>query len=634
MAKFPLRRAQLIAPFGVGAMVVVRDGTSVISAGLDHWYEREDGDSDSRTLDVSEYRFEEWRLQQLLDVTHFRLPPDFRQRKPIEQVPNTDLTVPFLRFPRWHFCPKCKRLVELTLSARGKQKCDACAENKKTSYLAQVPFVAMCDYGHIQDFPWREWVHKSVNPSCRKDMKLVATGGASLAAQKVICECGAERTLAQITSADPDGSTELSRSLEEGGQPYLCPGRRPWLGSTDGEGCGRNIRGSLRSASNVYFAEVRSAIYLPRGNTAAPADLVELLEEPPLSTLVQLLLSMERVEPSFMRGQHGQLLLAYTDEQIKSAIEVIRSGVVATVSNNGPVDGDDPETAFRRDEFRALRVARSEAQLTIEEELLSAYEPFVSEFFARVMLVPRLRETRALAGFTRVFAENDQPLDQHRALLWKAMPTNNESWLPAYKVYGEGIFLELNEAKLRQWEQRNDVQQRVQPLIRQYQMIQQNRRLRDRPIGPRFLLLHSLAHLLMNRLTFECGYSSAALRERLYVSENPRGPMAGLLIYTAAGDAEGTLGGLVRMGKPGYLEPVIRRAIEGARWCSADPVCMEIGARGGQGPDSCNLAACHNCALVPETACEEFNRFLDRAVVIGELNNNQLGFFGALEGQL
>jgi hypothetical protein len=87
------------------------------------------------------------------------------------------------------------------------------------------------------------------------------------------------------------------------------------------------------------------------------------------------------------------------------------------------------------------------------------------------------------------------------------------------------------------------------------------------------------------------------------------------------------MGGLVRMGKPGNFEPMFQAALEDAKWCSADPVCMEIGESGGQGPDSCNLAACHNCALVPETACEEFNRFLDRGVVIGSLENPQLGFF-------
>ncbi len=106
--------------------------------------------------------------------------------------------------------------------------------------------------------------------------------------------------------------------------------------------------------------------------------------------------------------------------------------------------------------------------------------------------------------------------------------------------------------------------------------------------------------------------------------------MAGLLIYTAAGDSEGTMGGLVRMARPGNLRPMLATAVSNARWCSTDPVCMDAGEH-GQGPDSCNLAACHGCALLPETSCEEFNRFLDRGLVIGTFTDPHLGFFSDLD---
>lgn len=96
------------------------------------------------------------------------------------------------------------------------------------------------------------------------------------------------------------------------------------------------------------------------------------------------------------------------------------------------------------------------------------------------------------------------------------------------------------------------------------------------------------------------------------------------LIYTAAGDSEGTMGGLVRMGKPGRFEVVSQRALENANWCSTAPVCIESQ---GQGPDNCNLAACHSCALLPETSCEEQNRLLDRGVLIGTLTNPKISFF-------
>ena len=103
--------------------------------------------------------------------------------------------------------------------------------------------------------------------------------------------------------------------------------------------------------------------------------------------------------------------------------------------------------------------------------------------------------------------------------------------------------------------------------------------------------------------------------------------MQGILIYTASGDSEGTMGGLVRQGKPGRLEATLHRAINRAAWCSSDPVCMEST---GQGTDSANLAACHGCCLLPETSCEEGNRLLDRALLIGKADRPKLGYYNDL----
>lgn len=627
MPKGPITRSQAIAPFGVGAMIVVRDGTSLIAGGLDYWFRLSPGQGDSRDLDLSEFRVEEWRLQEQLGVSHFRLPPDYRRPRRGVRIPNSYLTLPFFRFPRWHFCPSCKQLFERTPYERNRIRCPEClAQRGKTRFLAQVPFVAMCDYGHLQDFPWREWVHRSAQPPCQGPMRLIATGTASLAGQKIRCECGAERTLASITEAAPDGSaTYLSTNLATDGQEYLCRGLMPWLGPDTQQPCTRPLRGSLRSASNVYYAPLRSAIYLPRGTSDAPQTLIELLEAPTLSTLISLVTtSGGTVAPAILRSQQQALLHPYSDQQITAALAIVKAGAKTTLANP-PID-EDHETAFRRAEFQLLRQPRDDQQLSVRQVERERYEPAFGEWFDRISLVDKLRETRAFTGFARIFPEGDFSLEDRISLLWRTSPKVDD-WLPAYVVFGEGIFLEFAEARLRAWEQRLEVHDRVQPLVARYQGVQQERHLRERVISARSVLLHTFAHLLINRLTFECGYSSASLRERLFVSNNAAASMAGVLIYTAAGDAEGTLGGLVRMGKPGHLEPVIRRALETARWCSADPVCMEMGERGGQGPDACNLAACHACALVPETACEEFNRFLDRGLVVGTPENRSLGYF-------
>ena len=630
-------------------MTVVPNGTSLIAAGLDHWYEREDTGDDSQSVDLDEFRLEEWRLQAELRVSHFRLPPDWRTKKRYGgDVPNIKLPVPYQRFPMWNFCPRCYLLQDLPLSARGKVHCTGAEHRSKGSgkgpYVAQVPFVAICDYGHLQDFPWREWVHRSLEPSCMKPMRLRSTGGASLSAQTVECECGKSRNLAGITEAEPIGSprypmTTLSKELTEGGDEYVCKGAMPWHGEAGGRECGRPVRGSLRAASNLYYALVKSAIYLPRATATVPEKLILALDTPPLSTLInqfRQLDALDRLEPELLRSQQREILQPYTDDEVSDALKIIRqttSAAQAVVEQDGDGDPSDEdeladETEFRRPEFDVLRHELRTPYLEIRQADLTEYDSRVSPVFSRLMLVDKLRETRALYGFNRIFPESDWKLADRQGLLWKAQPDWKQSWLPAYVVHGEGIFLELDEERLRTWEATDAVRQRVNRLAANYATVQQARQLRERDLTARFALLHSLSHLVMNQLTFECGYSSAALRERLYVSEEPHS-MAGLLIYTAAGDAEGTMGGLVRMGKPGYFEPAVLTAIDAAKWCSADPVCMEIG-EAGQGPDSCNMAACHSCALVPETACEEFNRFLDRALVVGSHRSPEIGFFSGV----
>jgi hypothetical protein len=461
-------------------------------------------------------------------------------------------------------------------------------------------------------------------------MTLRSTGGATLANQVVECECGVPpRTLGGVVEGHPDGSTYLTDSLEPG-NPYLCRGVSPQHGSTELSTCNRAIRGSLRSASNVYFGRVVSSIYLPRTTDTVSEELRSALEIPPLSTLIHMSVQIGQVAtPSMLRDANRALLEQYDDAELEEAIQLMASEMPE--EQDPDLTPDEPaEVAFRRQEHEALRKLRREDQLSVAAGDLAEYDERIRPHIERILLVDRLRETRVLTGFSRIYPEQPLSDEARLAQLWRRVPEWRERWLPAYKVFGEGIFIELNLARIAEWNVGAEVADRAATVEHRYGRARQHRQLQARTVTPTFLLLHTFAHLLINQLTFECGYSTAALRERLYVSDAPGAPMAGVLIYTAAGDAEGTMGGLVRMGKPGYLEPAIFAALRSALWCSADPVCMEIGTQSGQGPDSCNLAACHNCCLVPETACEEFNRFLDRAVVVGSLDKREMGFFRGL----
>ena len=511
-------------------------------------------------------------------------------------------------------------MVAYPLTERGYKICSC----KMKGSMVQVPLVVICDRGHIQDFPWREWVHCSARPDCSDRLEFKSTGKGGLRGLEIECgACNMRRNLEGVLSAMPSGEeTTLSSELDKS-REYLCGGRTPWLGEEAHHGCGRPLRGALRSSTNIYYAQQASAIYLPRGGHAADPDLVDLVTRPPISQVRQIF--GDSITAAQLRNvpKCAKLVEAHTDGQIDEALAIAAGKGPA--NENEEVLGDDAHTAFRRREFDALLQKRRDDQLEISPVPPNEYEAEFSQYISRVSLVEKLRETRVLRGFTRVYPENDMDNAALQNLMRLSPPEKGERWLPGYVVHGEGVFLQLNEELLQEWEAREDVNRRVHTLVERYKTIQEKRHLRDRTINPRFILVHTLAHLLMNRLTFESGYSTASLRERLLVSQHAERPMAGLLFYTAAGDSEGTMGGLVRLGKPGLLERIFRKAIEEARWCGADPVCMESGDMGGQGPDSCNIAACHNCALVPETACEEFNRFLDRGLVVGSLSNQDVG---------
>ncbi|XVQ11403.1 DrmB family protein [Spirillospora sp. CA-255316] len=621
-----IRRSQLISPFGTGAMTVLLDGTSVIAAGLDHWFE---GDS----ADPGEFRIDEWRLQQRLRTSHFRLPPPFipPTRGPggsSARTSNIGITVPFLRFPTWNFCPYCKRLQASPLTLEGKARCPdpKHGDRSKGPDMAQVPFVTVCEDGHLDDFPWREWVHRAVRPDCAGTLRLRSLGGGSLAGQEVSCDtCTKRRTLEGVMNtlrSDGGETTVLSSTLERGAE-FPCRGSRPWLGNAT-EPCGQPVRASLRGASNVYFPLVESSIYLPQSPSSTPERLIKIIRSQGFSSGMSLARARNGgtiTVADFREMDSNGIASSYTDEQVSDALAEYL-GQEGNKSEYGldelsPVD-------WRRPEHEVLRNGLRHPELVVTESS-EPYAEAVTEAFSRVRLVELLRETRALWGFTRVTSA-DLKLRDGKKRLRLSQVAPNRDWLPAYTVNGEGVYLELEETRLQVWERKPEVLERAGLLAQRYETIRQTRGSAERDISPRLILIHTIAHILINQLIFECGYSTASLRERLFIDPDQERPMAGLLIYTAAGDAEGTMGGLVRMGRPDNLERVWEAALANAGWCSTDPICMEIG-EAGQGPDSCNLAACHSCGLLPETSCEEFNRFLDRGLVVGSLANPEIGFF-------
>jgi hypothetical protein len=243
----------------------------------------------------------------------------------------------------------------------------------------------------------------------------------------------------------------------------------------------------------------------------------------------------------------------------------------------------------------------------------------------RVLLLERLREVNALLGFTRVEAPEESG-DRDERPQMASLSRSKPDWVPANQVHGEGIFIQFNEQALAVWEGLPSVKKVDRMLRGGHKGWRNSRHLdpNDGYPGIRYAMLHTLSHLLIRELALECGYNAASIRERIYADTNADNPQAGILIYTAAADSDGTLGGLVDLGKPENLGRLLEQALSRSKICSSDPLCAEHDPEKDR---SLHGAACHACSLVAETSCERGNRYLDRSLLIPTLECADAAFF-------
>lgn len=654
-----VRISQLIAPFGPGSLYTDRRGIPLIVCGLDHWYKVRDSASGKYVPCDDQPKFEhiEPRLAELLKVDRFAIPPDFRRKSEgsgASTPPNAGITVPALRFPRWYRNTKSGRLRRFGLSTRK-------LENPEGGGRWQpVRFIAVCESGHLCDFPWKDWI----GCTCSSDDKLELQdfGGSELTSINVSCgDCGKRAHLGGVTrlpSNKPEASTVSSENPENQAsraestafqrKGIKCPGDRPWLGENAQEcGCNAPLVGALINQTNLYFPKTISAISLPQVAHVDPEviKLRNIIESEAGTLLLGVQLAVWRMGQKDKAARSVCAELQALDVAADVALvrtvleELFDKSVRITPDQPLPVEPESEFVAFRRNEFNVIREPLNEPDESPHLRVVPTEVPnTLTPYFQRVNLVERLRETRAFYGFTRLKPQasplTGMPTSAMQQL-FKAVPsTPYENWLPAVTVHGEGIYMELNEQRLSEWQQQNadwllsrlpdDFINRLTDVKLALPPLSPNPRI----WASRYLLVHSLAHILINQLVYECGYSTASLRERLFVSADPAAPMAGILIYTAAGDSEGTLGGLVRLGRPEALEPLVIRALSRASWCSADPICAEtVGATGSR---LANLAACHACTMLPETSCETINEGLDRAMVVGLPESRERGLMADL----
>lgn len=560
------RQSQLVTTYGIGALLPVGDRSYMI-AGLDDWPEAFCPPVD------------EPRLARSLSVGTFRAPSYERQSG----------DVPAVRFPQFHYCPGCRRLDRFWKFDRDGIRCLDCLRD-----LTPSRFVACCEHGHIEDFPYYQWVHRGQGAEAAGDhrMRLTTRGASSSLADIVVsCSCG-------VRPLDLDGIFE-SGALR---QVKQCGGRRPWLTHAEDEACSSQLRVLQRGSSNVWFPEVRSSISIPPWSS-------------PNSRLVSQYWSVLASVPEHALSETITNLVAGSPAPGVSARGVLNLVLQRRGIHN---DHSPTEDELRAEEYLALVDGNDGGSHDAFQCIQEDVDPLIEDLVTQVSRVSRLREVRALAGFTRVTPK--VPGESGVAL--SPLSTGVRAWLPAVEIFGEGVFVRFDEGSLERWETSKLARERASLLETALDRRAAEYGTRSSSPSARYLALHSLAHALVKELSLDAGYPVGSLRERVFAGED----QAGILIYTASSDAAGSLGGLASLAAPDRLGPVIQSAAGRMMWCSNDPVCAESGP---SGPDGLNLAACHACLLLPETSCEARNLFLDRTTLTGATDGLD-GLLGAL----
>ena len=463
-------------------------------------------------------------------------------------------------------------------------------------------FVRACPMGHVDDLDWRHFVH-SGHTTCKQDLWLDERGQSGDLADLVVrCECGQQRPLSKAGEWN-------ERPLGD------SSGQRPWLGKYARQDCNQPSRLLIRTASNAYFAQVVRVLSIPDSDT----PVQEAIEEN-WSTIFQGIQSKEQLKNFGPIPAVKAVRDAYDDDAIFKAITNRRSG---------ESDGR-PAKQVELDAFLAAPEGfGDDVPVNPDYHARRLPEKYwnhgdTPDGIDAVVQLHRLREVSALVGFTRLDAALPDIDGEYDTDVSRADLDENPSWFPAVENRGEGIFLSLRSDAVANWLERPDVGRRVDKLQQGHARWLQRRK-KDKPEFPGgpYVLVHTLAHLLMQALALRCGYPATSIRERIYI--DPDQHRYGLLLYTASPDAEGTLGGLVEQAR--HMEEHLSMALRMAELCSSDPICAQHAPVGSPDERWLHGAACHSCSLIAETSCEMRNEYLDRALVVPTVDETGAAFF-------
>jgi hypothetical protein len=605
-----LRPSQIMFSFGIGAVVDLPN-LSVMVMGLNEW--------DTVQSDpLAEERLLAAVRQELGPQVHKLIPPPAPPDSQDSSIGNFGYAakagIPVSPFPGWGVCPACRLLAPfgsgiftLKDDARRPDKTryihSNCAKSGKyPPTVIPARFLVACPQGHLDDFPWLYFVHRG-STGCSGSLRLLEAGISGSAADVIVkCDrCGQLRSLA-----------EAFGGVGQQTMPQ-CRGRHPHLRRFNDDGCTEQMKSILLGASNSWFPVTLSVLSIP-----STSNTLGQLVETNWATFQEL-------------SDESQVDLLRRIGQLKAFSQYSNADLWKEIQRQKLPDpkAENDVRNLKLPEWEVFSAANPDLNTPNFRLRPEAPPTGYEAYFSKTVLIERLREVRALIGFTRIESPGDlSDVGDINEIALAPLSRERPKWVPASDVRGEGIFLQFREDAIAAWIKRYPYLETYEQQSHKAHTQWRTARNIDNPAENfpelRYMLLHSFAHALMRQMAIECGYAAASLRERIYSSR--RGDevsMAGILIYTASPDSEGTLGGLVGLGKPTVLGRHIDQALEQIGLCASDPLCAE---HEPLQDGTLHGSACHACLFSPETSCERGNKYLDRALLVSTINQTSENF--------
>jgi Domain of unknown function (DUF1998) len=588
-----IRRSQVVTTWGPGSLLDL-PRYAVIVGGLDTWPKV------NELEEVFEARLT-GKLQVMTGVQAPRLyAPPADSNDPRE--PKKGIGV--WRFPEWFVVQEEPGTEDRERSRRIVHRKALDAKSRfEGRVVIPTRFVRACPRGHVDDLDWHRYVH-GADDNCRRQLWLDERGTSGDLADLVVrCECKKSRGLHEATELElnPLGT---------------CRGARPWLGPNANEDCKLPSRLLIRTAANAYFPQVLSVLSLPNRGTALQAVVEQSWDD------LQIVVDVDDLSILKRKPRLMELLSAFPDAEVLACIRERKVGTFA----------DRPVKEVELDALLAAPEGFGD-DVPVDENFHARRLPDavwrhsnLTQGIQAVIQLHRLREVLALTGFTRFEAVTPDIQGDYESDVERADIAIDPQWFPAVENRGEGVFMALREEAVTEWLAKEPVKARLTNLARGHQRWSDKHQSKTRhsfPGGP-YVLLHTLAHLLIQSVAMRCGYPASSIRERIFSDTETR--RYGLLLYTGSPDAAGTLGGLVQQAR--YVEAHLAHALRTAALCSNDPICAHHSAGESMEARWLHGAACHGCALIAETSCEMRNDYLDRALVVPIIGLADAAFFG------